>query len=172
MNMERFFEVTKSKLGKEYVEHKENSRLVHEAFKEFCGEYGIGAKEYVPCTERLMLVPTVEDKEKFKSSLCKTVKENGVVSFRTSSKINKAWVEKVKDIKLTSTSMLIFGNFCILGRHLTRLFKIDDKVYFSVSGDDYDIKNLKVLEGMNEMKASEFFKIIEDYEEKCNEVDR
>ena len=171
--MERYFKVTNSVVGREYMKHKENSRLVNELYKKFKEENGIEAKDYCPRNTWLGIVPTENDKEKFKTSLCKKEYSNGLISFKKNSKINKSWVNKLieNNIEITNSSDIIFLSFYILGRYSSRLFDVDKEIYLSLDGDEYYIKNLKLLDGMIEMKASEFFKIIEDCNDSLKEED-
>lgn len=83
--------------------------------------------------------------------------------WKENSKINKAWVKSLEDkeIKVRRKPMLAFY-FTIYGRHRTRLFAIGDELYCSIRSE-YDYEK---PEWAKEIRASEFWKTVEDYETK------
>ncbi len=156
--MERFFEVTPaSALHKEWIEYKENDRRVREQFKKFAGEQGISADEYYVADDSVFIVPTEADKEKFGNALLRPL-ENGLCQFRKASKVSKAWVQGLKDadLKVIRKPMLMLYLKARQGRFRSRLFDQDGSVYCSMDpcGDD-------TPEGFQEMKGSEFYKLLE-----------
>lgn len=166
--MEKFFIVTEaSQLHKEYFEYKENRKTVHDFVNEFTNKYGIESAEYYPSNECLMIVPTKADIKKFGNMLKKEV-SNGLRPFKVNSSINKDWVNLLKERGLTIKHRPMLGLYFveIYGKHSSRLFDINGILYCSFE-NSYD--KLDTPEGFTEIKASEFYKIIEEYENKANE---
>lgn len=162
--MERYFIVTdENKLKKDYIEYKKNTTDINEIVKKFMKSQEIETKGYHPRNKYLFITPTTKDEEVFKTQLCKSVLDDGLRRFKKNSKVNKAWVEtlKLNDIKVIDRPFVPFYFEKILGSIRSRLFETDGHVYCSLEHTE-DIKTPK---GMTEMKASEFFKVIEEIEE-------
>lgn len=163
--MERFYKIRKgSEFYKEYFDYLENTVNVNEVVKEFMATNNIDTSEYYPCTNVLYIVPTAKDVEKFDMVLSKEI-GNNLRPFKKTSKINKAWVEllKSKNLKVLEKPNLCFI-FNVCGKYSTRLFHIEDELYCSMK-THYAFESPEI-EGFIEIKASEFFKIIEDEESK------
>lgn len=163
--MEKYFIVTKdASLHDDYFAYKNNDRDISVIAKEFMEQYGIEAKQYARSSGSFYISATQNDYEKFKP-MFKKDKINGLYEFKKNSEIGKAWIEllKSKDLKVLHKPFIAF-EFSKFngGKYSTRLFDIDGVVYLSFDcGYEVDTPD-----GFKEIKASEFFKIIEDYEEK------
>jgi len=158
--MEKFFIVTEgNELRKDYLGYKTNSKLINYMAKKFCNMQLIMAEEYCAYTEQFYIVPTEEDFIKFDKVLCKEVND-GLRPFKITSKVNKAWIKLLKNEGLIVTNKpyvsFYFDSCC--GKHNTRIFDVEGIVYLSMSMD-YDFETPK---GMIEIKASEFYKVVED----------
>lgn len=163
--MEKFYRIKKgSPLYSQYFEYIENTKQVNEVVKEFMVEHNIETHQYYASTDVLYIVPTAADLDKFDKVLSKNV-GNGLRPFKKTSKINKDWVEllKSKNLRVLGKPFLGFY-FKVAGKFSTRLFNIEEEVYASMSAG-YDFPNPE-NEGFVEVKASEFYKIIEDAEAK------
>jgi hypothetical protein len=160
--MEKYFIVTEqSKLHKEYYEYKNSDKKLHKIVKEFMQKYEIETNGYAHRDQTFYIEPTEKDLEKFNKVLCKPL-ENGLRAFKATSKIAKNWVETVEQVKPVSKPYVGFCFKNCLGKIRSRLFDIDEVVYCSFSSE-YEID---IPEGFTEIKASEFFKVIEDWESK------
>lgn len=165
--MEKFYIAEEgSKLRKDYLEHKESVEKVRELIIKFFDTHGITADKYYVNNKYLHIVPTEEDKEKFSNQLCKP--KDGLYRFRANSKINRAWVRTLEanEVQVISRPMvpLYFDRYW--GRKMqSRLFEIDGVVYCSFNADG----EFKPTDKLKEIKASEFFKVIEDYNERIKE---
>lgn len=158
--MEKYFIITpESPVHKEYLEYKEMSEKVNAAFKEFAKENGIETHEYYQYTQYLEICPTESDTEKFG----RYFKKDAPGLFKKNSPFAKAWVEKCQELELKTPHKPMLGfEFNTFRRSRSRLFMIDDTLYGSLQADgDFELPKT----GYKEMKASEFFKIVEDYEE-------
>lgn len=159
--MEKYFIVTeKSDLYKEYFNYKDNAKLVRDHYKEFKKENDIEAKEYYATNGYLYIVPTQNDLERFDSFL-KVPLKNGLRAFKANSKINKTWIKSLeeKGLKVLDKPFLPFCFRTLYGSTRTRLFNIDKTIYCSIEAE-IDINECP--EGFIEIKASEFYKIIEE----------
>jgi len=155
--MERFFIVKNEKLIELHKEYESMKKRVNDAFVEFSKKHGIEANEYYQQTGHLKIIPTENDKQKFASQLTK----DGL-TFRKNSPLAKEWVSTCKELGLETPwkptwelrDLIGYTNRC---RH--RLFSLDGKLYGSFEMDfDFELPT----EHFTELKASEFYKIIED----------
>lgn len=164
--MEKFYIAEEgSKLRGDYLGYVKNQEIVNGIINNFFEMHGIKASEYYANNDYLYIVATEEDKKKFEKQLCKP--KNGLYKFRDNSIISKAWIKTLdkNNIKVLSKPRIpfYFDNCC--GRSLSRLFQIDGIVYCSFSAEwDFEPKDR-----LREIKASEFFKAIEDYKERIKE---
>lgn len=160
--MERFFEVKKdSELYNDYFEWLEDNNKVRCLYREFADRVGIKADEYIPHETELGIVPTSEDKEKFGKFL-KVPGDYGVCYFKKNSVYTKDWQKEIKQRGckvLRKPKILFYLSNCYKVR--TRLFHINDKLYGSYDTED----EVKLPDSFIEMKASEFYQIIESLEE-------
>jgi len=157
--MERFYIVTSdSSIHKDYLDYREMSEKVNGAFVEFAKEQGIETHEYYQSAQYLHICPTDGDTVNFG----KYFKKDVPGLFKKNSPLAKAWVNKCQALGLKSPYKPNLGfEFRVFGRTSSRLFMINDVLYASFRAD-CDFKNLA---GLKELKASEFFKVIEVYEE-------
>lgn len=165
MKNEKYFIVTEgSPLYKAFKEYQENLELVNEHVKKFMKKHGIKTSEYSASNETFYIVPVREDKEKFENSLGKEL-GNGLRPFKKNSKIGKDWVNslKSKNLKVIRKPMVALYFETCAGRHWSRLFELNGVVYCTFALEN---GNPNVPKGMIEIKASEFFKIIEEAETK------
>ena len=163
---EKFFIVTsESKLNKEYFDHQENRKQVIATTKQFYVEQGIESDtEFCPYNNVLYVIPSKADKEKFANQFCKYSDNYGLMRIKENSKLGKAWVNILHSKSLTimrSPSPQFYFNSMSGGGNY-RLFDIDGVLYCSYQNP----KEFDTPKGFAEIKASEFFKIAEDYEAK------
>lgn len=159
--MEKYFIVTEeSQLHKDWFAYKKNSAAVRELIKAFFSEHGIESNEFYAADDAIYIVPSEKDKGTFNSLLCAPL-ENGLRQFKKTSKISKAWVKTLKDagLRVFGKPMLILYFRSLGGRFKSRLFDLNGILYCSL-----DPVHGEAPEGFVEMKASEFFKIIEESE--------
>jgi len=159
--MERYFIVTeKSSLHKSWFEYLDNKNAINELVKAFMEEQGIESTEYYVDNESIYIVPTENDKEKFGRVLGSATNE-GLCKFKKSSKIGKAWISALEtnDLHVIHKPMVIWYFKGVGGRFRSRIFDQDGVLYCSLEPCHGELP-----EGFVEMKASEFFKVIEDLE--------
>ena len=156
--MEKCFKVKEgSRFHKECVTYHENKIKANDIYKEFKSMFGIEATEYLPEPNRIYIVPTENDLNKFNSVL-KTPIGQGLKGFKKNSKPCKWWCEKMKeaDIRDTSRPFVQFWFPHSYGRGTTRIFPIGNVWYGSYSTDG----EITMPEELEEIKQSEFYKII------------
>ena len=163
--MEKYFEVKQnSDFYKKYFDFVDMSNKVNELFKQFAEDNGIETKKYYQNTERLVIVPTQEDRIKFKGMFV----QNSDTDFKKTAPICKSWVNLCKEngLKSPRKPSLLWDSSCKLGSCSTssRLFHIGEKVYGSI--DNKCNADIELTDDFVEMKASEFWKIVEDAENK------
>lgn len=161
--MEKFFEVNRySDFYKKYFDFLDMSDKVNELFKQFAEENNIETTQYYQNTERLSIIPTEKDKITFKGMFV----SNSDTDFKKTAPICKRWIDWCKEhgLKTPRKPNLLWDSSCKLGSFSisSRLFHIEKKLYGSV--DNKCNANIELSDGFIEMKASEFYKIIEESE--------
>lgn len=156
--MERYFIVTDEFLIEQLKEYEIMRKKVEETFKEFKKEVGIETVAYYPTVDVFKIVPTESDLDKF-SSMMKVDRE----TFKKNSALNKEWVKICKEKDLKTPRKPTWELHDLIGGHIyrfrSRLFSYKDKVYGSFESDgDFTIPT----EHFIELKASEFYKIVEE----------
>lgn len=156
--MERFFIVKNEDLIKQVKEFESMRIKLKDTFGEFKKKHGIETSRFYQWTTQLRIVPTVNDIEKFRNQL-KADNE----TFKVKSAMNKEWVELCKANGLTTPDnpswelMLLVG--ISFAKFKWRLFSLNDKVYGSLEMETpFKLPEADFIE----LKASEFYKIIED----------
>lgn len=159
--MEQYFEITKeSKHYQEYYDYDAARSRFADAIRKFNEENGINTDGYIIYDGYYWVDATAETVTKFKSQLRKE-RLQGCCSFRKNSAIGKAFI--ASGITKPSKPFVPFSFKDISGFSCrSRLFSFGKKVYCSISCDYETDKKLECPAGFIEMKASEFFKIIEE----------
>lgn len=162
--MERFFKIKKDYyIYKDYFEWWNNLKVQKEAWKKFKSMVGIES-DYVAFNENLIFVPTENDVIKFGRFLSKVDLGSGAKQVKRTSTLQKDWANFIKNnnVKLLHKPNIVF-DFAIDGQIKTRLFHYDEDLYCSV--DIGSETEYKVPKGYEEIKGSEFYKIMEKIEE-------
>ena len=159
--MEKFFIVKNEVLAGQVKEFESMRKKVDAAFGEFAKEHGIETSRYYQHTSQLRIVPSEKDIQKFMYQL-KIDKE----TFKKNSAINKAWVELCKAKELKTPNKPVWELAELIDGHnyrfRSRLFSLNGEVHGSFESDcDFTLPE----EHFVELKASEFYKIIEDSNE-------
>lgn len=164
--MEKYYKIPKEhRIYKMYMDYKNMANRINKAFIEFEKEWGIETQQYCQTTDRLYICPTDNDTEKFGEYF----KKGCPGEFKKTSAPSKAWVGKCKELNLETPYIpSLPWEFGIYGSSRQRIFMIDDVLYASISTEN----DFKALKGLEEIKASEFFKVIEDYEESLKAGER
>lgn len=164
--MEKFYIAGEgSRLGKDYLNYLESEEQTRILVIKFFETHGIEANEYYAGNSYLHIVPTEKDKESFSNQLC--IPKNKLYRFKASSKITKAWVETLKQfsIKVLSRPRVLFYFSNGFGSTSSRIFEINGIVYCSLKSDI----ECEPRDNLKEIKRSEFFKVVEDYNESLKE---
>ena len=159
--MKRYYEATtESNLYKDYMDYLDNVKKVNELVNKFTKEFNIESQEYATQGTTLYIEPTENDLLKYKNVL--SLYGNGLYKFKGNSKVAKTWNKYLEneniEVKNKPRVPIYFNSFGY--RMFSNLFSIDGKVYCSLELVDENFE--EVPKGMVEMKASEFYKIIED----------
>lgn len=163
--MEKFYIVTKKSLiYKAYFRWQQNVKDVNVIVKDVMDRYGIEAREYCIGTNEnyFIIYPTEHDIETYRSQMKKDSFVKSPSSFKKTSPIFKELFKLLKDADLKVLHKpAIQWEFTCCGKSRSRLFDIGGVLYASY---DYDgeFDNPK---GFQEIKANEFYKIIESEKE-------
>lgn len=157
--MDKYFEIKPDcALYKEYFAHEKAGEEIKAAFERVREKFGIETTVFYLKKDRFHIAATDRDMEKFSGMM----KKDSAGEFKKNSTPSKMWVELVKDITHFEKPRL-FYYFPALGhRWKERLFHVGDKLYCSIESDG----EVSVPDFAVEMKASEFYKVIEDAEGK------
>lgn len=159
-----------SELGKRYLDHKAEQMKFFDFAEKFLKENGVQSNEYGICSN-LMIVPTEEDIRKFENQLQQPKKAGRNCYFRANSKLSKAWhkgLEEAKiDVKLISRSGALWG-YIPHASGRWNIFDIEGVIYFHFEPTWEDKINFSKTD-FTEIKASEYFKVIEDYNQRIKE---
>lgn len=154
--MEKAFKVKKdSRLYNNYFISKSEK----ERFRQLANSFfdSIGYNGHYTLTRRLM----VDQSELFPNELCKTQTREGLYRFKINSPTQKQWEQEVVDkIDMKSCNCNDFWYLDCLMRGKYSLWDYNGEVYGYLESD-YE---LKLTEDMEEIKMSEYYKIIEEIE--------
>ena len=144
-------------LYKDYFAWKNDEPKVVELFKKIKELYGIESNEVYISRNFFKIVPTQNDMEKFSSMMKKT----SYGEFKKNSEASKYWMNGIKSIENIEKPRLYYY-FDLLGNKWSEMiFDVEGKLYCSIKSDGDVITPYF----STEIKASEFYKIIEESEE-------
>lgn len=160
--MDKYFEIEKGcKLYDDYFKWNDDTEKIRKVYDKFSSTYKIETEIFLPTKNRLFIIPTERDKDSFKTDFTQKYGEKGLRQFKCNSEISKAWKRMVADMPIPRKPHYLRYGFALYGQYSERLFHVGEKLYGSIS-TQYD--NFSLMPWMKEMKASDFFKIIESEE--------
>jgi heat shock protein HspQ len=182
--MEKCFIVTEnSKLLKDYNAYKRLAEEQREFVNKFLTEQGIESDKFIvsgtgsvnqPFAEyckneiRLYIEPTEKDKEKFGKWLRNPNKYHGLCGFKSKSAIAKEFAQMCINNKVVinvhSPRIGEYFKDLFWGGYRYRFFEHESTYYLSIESEK--LQENDIPEGMTELRKSEFYKIIEEVEEK------
>ena len=164
--MERFFIIKDDGLIKLYHEYTLMIYKLNNAFCEFCKKHEIETEKYYMSATKLHIVATENDMKKFSSQ----IRKNTDGLFRSNSELAKEWILLCKENEIETPDKPVWQMSSLINaksgifenRFRSRMFEINGIIYGSYGIDrDWELTN---TEAFQELKASEFWRIIEDYE--------
>lgn len=159
--MEKFYKAEPdSRLHRDYMAWLRCREKAIDIAKELLKEYGVKAGRYSIGRYHFAIEATPGDLDRFRKQLCKNPDSNGLYAFRRNSCIGRDWEQQTKDLTVLSTPFVPWYFKNALGQMKTRLFAIGGTVYCSLECTSGAIPGDK----LTEIKASEFFRIIEEAE--------
>lgn len=155
--MKKAFKVRKdSKLYNNYFISKSEKERFRQLANSFFDSIGYDGRYTL--TRRLM----IDQSELFPNELCKTQTREGLYRFKISSPTQKQWEQEVVDkVDMEACNCNDFWYFDCLMRGKYNLWDYNGEVYGYLESD-YE---LKLIEDMEEIKMSEYYKIIEEIED-------
>jgi len=161
---EKYFIITsESKHRQEYINYRVNSLVLNEIVKKFMLKHSIETTKYYPTKSRFYIYPTESDSRLLKEQLCISRTGSGSQQFKLTSKIAKDWIEIIEPMEILYQPRVPDYFKGYYGRTHSRLFQIEDIVYCSFESDNEE--EIETPSGFIEIKASEFYKAVEDREE-------
>jgi hypothetical protein len=139
-----------------------------EAYEVICKEFGIKATKYAQTVDVLAIAPTKEDLMAHGHQMRLSNGEMKV--FKKTSKPNSRWVALCKERELEiPAGMKLIDYFHMQGQTRSSVILIDEVLYclYETQCDFKDSPDYVLPEGFEEIKASEYYKAIEDYTERC-----
>lgn len=168
---EQFFIVTEeSPLYKDYFDWKANNKEATKIACDFAKRHNLPAL-IAYTNSQFSIIANKEELNLFKNQLKKygTWTEHGVLyDFKKNSPIGKAWKAELNDknfkILNRPLAMLYFSDSC--GRWGWQFLEYDNKLYLKISTE----REQNTPKGMKEIKGSEFYSALENYESKMKEL--
>lgn len=159
MRTEHFFTVNPdSKFYADYSDYWTNRKVVDGKIKDFFKMAGIQTHGY-SCTEnQLWIAPTSADEKNFAVQLCIGNCGDGLRRFKKRSEINQMWATFIEGTKIIQQPYMFMYFTGLHGP--CRLFFRSDILYCSGEVED----GAQVPDGLNEIKGSEFWAVIEEME--------
>lgn len=156
----KYYKITSPKFIEVAEFYEKQCELFNDVVGKMAEEFGIEANQYYIELREYTIVPTDNDCEKFRAMLKK-----GTGTFKQNSIVSKRFKQLLAEYEITNVSKPMLWDFLNVHSYKMRssYHKIDG-VYYGHCG----IENgaMKDTEGFEEIKASEFHKLIEDYNEK------
>ena len=143
-------------LYRDFFAWVEDCKKIIDVYERMQKKYGIETNNFYPYKDRFAIIPTAADKEKFKSFFLK----DGT-SFRKGCEMSKVWASEVKDIKFMRKPHPGFYWSEFVGSASSRLFAVGNILYCSMK-TEYEFRYAPTWG--NEIKASEFYKVMEEQE--------
>lgn len=160
--MEKFYIVPEgTKLHTDFTNYETCKKELARIANDFMTAYGIGAKIVVPLRDSFGISPTKDDEKMFGSQLCKK-EVDGIRFFKKNSALGKEWATKTDGIRFDGMPFLPFYFRNIGWRTWSRLFRLNGVVYCTMESQT---ENFHPVEDLQEIKASEFWRTIEEYED-------
>lgn len=171
-NMDKYYEMVnhqKQLVGEFLKENGIQSTLYRVLGDGFCN---IPFKEKDKKDIRLGIVPTEEDVNTYDKVLCKPMSK-GLRIFKTNSKIGKLFADFAveNEIVINILSVDIRDYFKSLewyNRCSQESFKFKDYYYLKINSED--LKEDDIPEGMEVIKTSEFYEIMEEFQEENKDI--
>lgn len=156
IDMYEFYMTVKpdSELYQDYFQWLESGKAAYAAFLDIAEQFGIETTR-IYFRPRFSIVPTETDKNKFVKDMLKDGE-----TFKKNSKQNKAWERATQGLQLQGKpNPIVYTQYDFIGTYRYRLFHVGDVLYCSIVSDD---KEISLPAFGNEMKASEFYQVVED----------
>lgn len=164
--MEKFFIIREgTKLHSDYWEWKNSISKNNEIVVDFFEKYGIDAIKYYISHNRIGIIPTMADKEKFENQFTKYDTEDDLRWFKRNSIIGKAWNKQAINMKILHKPSPSWYSLKFVDRCSSRLFDHNGILYCSISAENVEMQS----DIFQEIKGSEFYAIIEEIESKRGE---
>lgn len=168
--MEQYFEITKdSNHYQEYIDFQSKRKSAIKAIDSFSEAHGINSNGFMIWDGYFWVAATDDVVKKFSNQL-RNIRYKGCCAFKKNSSIGKAFAESGITMPSKPFVPFFFPDCPGYGDFSTRLFEYSDRVYCSIA--EPTLSALKSPTGFIEMKASEFFKIIEEAEGRNNDEHR
>lgn len=159
--MEKYFIVSpESDIYKAQIEHDTFVKKICEVFNGFAETYGIETTHFYPSVERLEIVPTDSDREKFGQYFVK-MKNHCDGTFKLLCPMAKDWADRCRKAGLTKNvlrpTLFLGSKFGVL-KYSAWLFMEGGVLYCTMESDT----PFNAPEGFEEIEASNFYKRMED----------
>jgi hypothetical protein len=159
--VEKFFTIKKdSEFYNTYFQYLGDLKINREVFDRFCKEIDIESGSYLPSKDWLIIVPSEKDKDKFVNQFTQEYFDGGGRQFKKRSVIGQEWTRAMRDVKAARRPGY-FRWVDLVGRYTERIFHIGEIIYGSLNAEC----TFHLHDCMEEIKASEFYRIIEEYNE-------
>lgn len=161
--MKKYFVIKDENYIKEYEKYEKDYQSLGECFNILKAEFELETDIFYHSIKRLMLKLTSSDFKRFKTDVLKDDDRK----FKSNSAINKRWMELMKQYEITHPEKpdlaYTYIKRSIGGGYSWNVVKIDNVLYGFFDNNRGDITLIGTLE---EIKASEYYKVLEEEDEK------
>lgn len=158
--MEKYFKITNEKFIEAYEQYERDFDSFLEAFKIMKQEFELDSNEFHACIGRFGIAYNGKDYEKYKDQY----KKNDFEFFKKNSDIGKRWAELMKLKAIRYSSEPFCGHFmknARIGKCTYSTNRLFGELYGYIKTDFC----FEPGDGFEEIKASEYYGLIEKYED-------
>ena len=167
--MEKFFQIKEDcKLYQDYFAFIEMKAKMNNLFDTFTKTHQLSGQKFILNPNRLIIELNEQEQQTYANDLItnQNYKIHNIYTFKKNAKLCKEWVKRCKDLAIQEQTKPMIGFYfnANLYSFRQRLFHIGTNLYGSLDNkkdSDFALDDFAI-----ELKASEFYKIIEDFEEK------
>lgn len=153
-----------TKLYDDFTRYEESAKQIHHAIHDWCIVNGIETDQYSAGSEIISIKETQEHREKFGMQIKKQALD-GMISFKKNSPLYKSWVNICKKNEVLFAPKPFMPNyFSGHGRMNFKIFRCEDIIYCDFKAES----EFEPYEKYTEIKASEYYKVIEESKGKNN----
>lgn len=164
--MKKYFKITNDEFLKVYEKYEQDYDSFNEAFDTMQKEFELESNRFYVTVERFGIAYNDKDHKRYKDQYMK----NDLEFFKKNSTISKRWLELMKEKNITTSRKPFCGNYMktrSMGKSTYNSHRLFGEVYGFLDAD----YSFELGDGFEEIKASEYYALIEKHDEQIKKVD-